>query len=36
LTPQNRLEKLKKLNQQQQRDPAMFVIAYLGLGDREE
>ena len=30
------LQKLKNLNQQQQRDPAMFVIAYLGLGDREE
>jgi TolB-like protein/DNA-binding winged helix-turn-helix (wHTH) protein/Tfp pilus assembly protein PilF len=30
------LKKLKNLNQQQQRDPAMFVIAYLGLGDREE
>jgi TolB-like protein/DNA-binding winged helix-turn-helix (wHTH) protein/Tfp pilus assembly protein PilF len=30
------LHKLKELNQQQQRDPAMFVIAYLGLGDKEE
>jgi tetratricopeptide (TPR) repeat protein len=30
------LRKLKELNQQQQRDPAMFVIAYLGVGDKEE
>jgi adenylate cyclase len=30
------LQKLNQLNQQQQRDPAMFVVAYLGLGDKEK
>jgi TolB-like protein/DNA-binding winged helix-turn-helix (wHTH) protein/Tfp pilus assembly protein PilF len=30
------LRKLQQLNQQQQRDPGMFVVAYLGLGDSEQ
>jgi TolB-like protein/DNA-binding winged helix-turn-helix (wHTH) protein len=30
------LQNLKMLNQQQQRDPAMFVIAYIGVGNKEE